>query len=104
VRSSVATGALRDAAQEVGALQADVNGAALDVPPAVLTAARPLDGDDVAQAVEHLADAVAGALGDLADALLGLRRGLEAAAGAYDAGEENTNEAYTSRPTLAELS
>jgi hypothetical protein len=87
VRFSVATGALRDAAQQVGALEADVNRAALEVPPAVLEASRPLEGAELAPAVEQLAHAVAGALGDLAGALLALRRGLEAAAEAYDAAE-----------------
>lgn len=88
MRSSVATGALRDVAQQVGALQAGVNRAALDVPSAVLEVVRPLSGAEVAPAVEQLAQAVAGALCDLADALLGLRRELEAAA------EAQTNALY----------
>jgi hypothetical protein len=100
VRSSVTTGALRDAAQQVGALEADVNRAALEIPPAVLEAARPLDGTEVAPAVDQLAHAVAGALGDLADALLGLRRGLEAAAEAYHAAEAHDDV----QRALAELS
>lgn len=93
MRFSVANGALRDAAQRVGTLEADVNRA-------VLEAAGRLDGAEVAPAAEPLANAVAGALGDLADALLGLRQGLEAAAEAYGAPEAQTSAACTSRPTL----
>lgn len=79
MRSSVATGPLRDAAQQVGAVEADVNRAALEV---VLQASRPLEGADLAPALEQLA----GALGGLAGALQALWQGLEAAA-AYDAAD-----------------